>query len=101
MKYFLTVKREENNSLPFLDVKFFRDVGKLHASVYRKPIFSGALINFESFLPISYKYNLIFTLLHHDFMTCSSYKTLHNEILKSKQIFLKVMGILKFLLIGV
>ena len=40
-----------------------------------------------SFLPISYKYNLVFTLLHRGFMICSSYRSLHFEILKLKQIF--------------
>ena len=41
----------------------------------------------ESVLPISYKYNLAFTLLHRFFMICSSYRTLHFEILELKQIF--------------
>ena len=82
-----TVEREENDSLSFLDIKFFRDNGKFQTSVYRKPTFSGVLTNFESFLPISYKYNLVSTLLHRGFMICSSYRTLHFEILKLKQIF--------------
>ena len=47
----------------------------------------GVVTNFESFLPISYKHNLIFTLLHRGFMICCSYRTLHFEILKLKQIF--------------
>ena len=82
-----TVEREENDSLSFLDIKIFRDNGKFQTSVYRKPTFSGVLTNFESFLPISYKYNLASTLLHRGFMICSSCKTLHFEILKLKQIF--------------
>ena len=81
-----TVEREENNSLSFLDIKIFCDSGKFHTSVYRKPTFSGVLTNFDSFLPMSYKYNLVSTLLHCSFMICSSYKTLHFEILKVKQI---------------
>ena len=82
-----TVKREENNSLSFLDIKIFRDYGKFQTSVYRKPTFSGVLTNFERFLPISYKYNLVSTLLCRGFMIYSSYRTLHFEILKLKQIF--------------
>ena len=82
----LTVEHEETNSLVFLDIKCFRDSGKFQTSVYRKPTFSGVLTNFESFLPISYKYNLVSTLLHPGFMICSSYRTLHFEILKLKQI---------------
>ena len=82
-----TVKREENDSLSFLNIKIFRYNGNFLISVYRKPTFSGVLTNFESLLPISYKYNLVSTFLHCGFMICSSYKTLHFEILKLKQIF--------------
>ena len=81
-----TVKREENNSLSFLNLKIFRDSGKFQTSVYRKPTFSSVLIKFESFLPISYKYDLLSTWLHRGFRTCSSYRTLHFEILNLKRI---------------
>ena len=75
-----TVDREKNHSLCFLDIKSFRGSGKFHTSVYRKPTFSGVL-------PISYKYNLVSTLLHRGFMICSSYRTLHFEILQLKQVY--------------
>ena len=82
-----TVEREENNWLSFLDIKIFRDGGKFQTSIYRKSTFSGVLTNFESFLSISYKYNLVSTLLHRGFMFCSSYRILHFDLLKLKQIF--------------
>ena len=50
-----TVKREENNSLSFIDIKIFRNSGKFQTLVFRKPTLNGVLTNFESFLPISYK----------------------------------------------
>ena len=56
--------REENNSLSFLDIKIFRDGGKFQTSLYRKSTFSDILTNFESFLSILYKYNLVSTFLH-------------------------------------
>ena len=56
------------------------------------------IIYFRSFLPMSYKYNFISTLLHRGFMIYSSFRALHNEILKPKQIF---GGTQKNLLIGV
>ena len=83
----ITVVREENNPLSFLDIKMFRDGGKFQTSVYRKFTFCGVLTSFESFLPISYNYNLVSTLIHRGFVIFSSYRTLHFEILKSKQIF--------------
>ena len=82
-----TVEREGNNSLSFLDIKIFRDSKKFQTSVYRKLTFSGVLTNFKRFLAISYKYNLVSTLLHRGFMISSSYRTLHFEILKLKQVF--------------
>ena len=82
-----TVEHEENNSLSFVNIKTLRDSEKLHTSVYSKPAFTGVLTNFESFLPILYKYNFVSTLSHRDCMICFSYRTLHFEILKLKQIF--------------
>ena len=82
-----TVEREENNSLSFLDINIFRNSGKLETSIYRKSTFSGVLTNFEGSLPMSYKYNFVFILLHRGFMIYSSCRTLHFEILKLKQVF--------------
>ena len=76
------VKREENNSLSFLDINIFRDSGKFETQLDRKPTFSGSLIIFESFLTISYKYNLVSTLIYGVFMICSSYIALHFETWK-------------------
>ena len=82
-----TVEREENNSFSFLDIIFFMKREKFDTSVYRKPTFSDVVTNFESFLPISYMYNLISTLLHRGFMIFSSCITLRFESLKLKGIF--------------
>ena len=78
-----TVEREENNSLSFLDIKFFCDGGKFQTSVHRKPTFCGVSTNSESFFPIWYKHNHVSTSLHRDFMICSSFRTLDFEILKT------------------
>ena len=56
-------------------------------AVYRKPTFSGVFTNFGSFIPKSYKYNLLFTLLHSAFKLCSNFERFHQEIDKSKTIF--------------
>ena len=45
------LSRVENNSLCFLDIKFFSDGVKFQTSVYRKSIFSGVLI-----LKVFYQY---------------------------------------------
>ena len=43
--------------------------------------------NFESFIPISYKSNLMFTLLFRAFKLCSNFELFHQEILNLKDIF--------------
>ena len=56
-------------------------------SVYRKPTFSGVFTNFGSFILMSYKYNLLFTLLHWAFKLCPNFEHFHQEIDKLKTIF--------------
>ena len=82
-----TSETENENSILFLDIKITRDNNKFMTSVYRKPTFSGVFTNFGSFIPKSYKYNLLFTLLHRAFKLCSNFERFHQEIDKLKTIF--------------
>ena len=82
-----TSEIEENNSISFLDIKISRVNNSFSTSIYRKVTFSGVFINFESFIPTSYKSNLIFTLLFRAFKLCSNFELLHQEILNLKDIF--------------
>ena len=82
-----TSETENENSISFLDIKITRDNNKFMTSVYCNPTFSGVLTNFESFNPKSYKYNLLFTLLHRAFKLCSNFERFHQEIDKFKTIF--------------
>ena len=49
MKFSLEV--ENDNQLPFLDVKVSRKEGKFITSLYRKRTYSGVYLNFKSFVP--------------------------------------------------
>ena len=82
-----TSETENKNSISFLDIKITRDNNKFMISVYCKPTFSGVFTNFGSFIPKSYKYNLLFTLLHRAFKLCSNFERFHQEIDKLKTIF--------------
>ena len=84
-----TSEIEMNKSLSFLDIKIVRENNKFTTSVYRKPTFSGVFTNFESFIPNSYKYALIFTLLQRAFKLCSNFELFHQEIENLKNIFRK------------
>jgi hypothetical protein len=68
-----TCELERNNSLPFLDVLVQRsDAGQLLTSVYRKPTWTGLYSHFLSFVPMSYKRNLVFNLFHRARRICSA-----------------------------
>ena len=82
-----TSETENKNSILFLDIKITRDNNKFITSVYCKLTFSRVFTNFGSFIPKSYKYNLLFTLLHRGFKLCSNFERFHLEIDKLKTIF--------------
>ena len=66
-----TSETENENSISFLDIKTSRDNSKFMTSIYCKPTFSRVFTNFGSFiLKSSYKYNLLFTLLHRALKRC-------------------------------
>ena len=67
-----TIEHEENGSINFLDVKLSRNEdSSLKTSVHRKSLWSKQYIHFRSSTPISYKINLIKTLLFRAKKICS------------------------------
>ena len=81
-----TYELEENDTLPFLDVKIFRDADRFTTSIPRKDTFSGVYTNYAAFIPIEYKRRLVATLLHRAYMINSSFFALHDEIIRLKDI---------------
>ena len=71
----------------FYPIKIVRDNNKFSTSKYRRPTFSDVFTNFENFIPNSYKYALIFTLLHRAFTLCSNFELFHQEIENLKNTF--------------
>ena len=84
-----TSKFEKNYSFFFLDVKITRRKNQLVMSVFRKATFSGVFTNFKSFIPVTNKFGLVYTLLHRSFSICSSYEKFHEEIVLLRDIFKK------------
>ena len=82
-----TFEIENGNSILFLDIKISRDNNKFTPSVYGKLTFSRVFTNFGSFIPKSYKYNLLFTLLHRPFKLCSNFELFPHGIDKLNTIF--------------
>ena len=75
-----THEEESNNKISFLDVYATRMNNKLVTSLNRKKTFTGAYMNYNSFLPLKYKKGLIHTLLFQAFNICVDYNTFHNKV---------------------
>ena len=83
-----TVEKEQNNSLTFLDVLVEKEGTGFLTSVYRKPMFTGQYIRWNSFSPKTRKISLIKTLVHRALMICSKTK-LGSVLDKIKQLFIE------------
>ena len=83
-----TSEKEENNTLPFLDVLVEKDVvnNKFLTSVYRKPTFTGNYVRYDSFCHKRRKTSLVRTLVNRASKLCSIEK-LPNELERLKSIF--------------
>ena len=68
-----TMEKQLNDSLNFLDVKLTRNMdGSISTSTYRKPTFTGVMLNWNSLTSIKYKKGLINCLLGRSNKICSS-----------------------------
>ena len=66
--------------ISFLDISISRNNNALETSIFRKPIFSGVYINFNSFLPTKCKRGLLHTWIYKTYNICSSYFQIHEKI---------------------
>ena len=82
-----TCEMETNGVLPFLDVLVRREGSSLSTAVYRKPTFTGLGMKFTSCLPLSYKVNLVKTLVNRAYQISSSYFNFHEEVCFLKRYF--------------
>ena len=84
----LSLQKEQDGCLRFLDIKIFRKNDKFATNVYRKKTFSGVYTNLRSFIPETFKTGLIKSLFRF-FSLWSDFIKFHHEIDKSKSILCK------------
>ena len=65
---------EKDRQMPFFDVNMFCENGKFVTYVYKEET------NFSSFIPLEYKFGLVYMLLHHCFCLVSDMSQFHIEI---------------------
>ena len=80
------LRKRKNGKMSFLDVEISQENGKLVATVYRKPTFSGAYTHFERFLPSTHKFGMLYTLVYRCFTLCSDWSKFHKELVTLKEI---------------
>ena len=80
-------EQDVNGKLSFLEL--CQQQGKLVATIFSKPTFSGAYTYFDSFLPTGYKFGMIYTLAYRCFKICSDWTRFLEELNYSKHVFLK------------
>ena len=83
-----TVEKEQNNSLNFLDVLVEKEGTGFLTSIYRKPMFTGQYIRWNSFSPKTRMISLVKTLVHRALTICSK-TILGSELNKIKQLLLE------------
>ena len=85
----LTIEKEKNNQLPFLDILNDSSSNKFVTSVYRKPTYTRLLTNYNSFTSLNYKKGLIKTLIDRTFRINSTWSGFHYDILNLKSVLQK------------
>ena len=85
----LTIEKEKNNQLPFLDILNDSSSNKFVTSVYRKPTYTRLLTNYNSFTSLNYKKGLIKTLIDQTFRINSTWSGFHYDILNLKSVLQK------------
>ena len=73
--------------LPFLDIQLDISNNCLNTTVYRKPTYTGLILNYKAPCPLQWKRGLINTLINRAYIVCSSWSNFHNEMNKLINIF--------------
>lgn len=80
-----TIEKEEDNSIPYLDMRIFRENNTIVTDWYSKTIASGRLINYHSTQPKSQKINTAINLIK-TALKLSDNKFKHKNITKLREI---------------
>ena len=78
-----------DGKLSFLNVNNFCEEGQFVTNFSRKTTFSGVYTHFESFLPATYKFGMVYTLAYRCFRICSDWTKFNQELRFLEGVFLK------------
>ena len=75
-------EKEKDGKMSFLYVKILEKNGKSVTTVYRKRIFSGVYIHFESYLSSLHKFGMLYTLVCRCFTLWSDWTKLQEIVIR-------------------
>ena len=82
-----TIEREQNSSIPFLDMKIHHNQdGSLSSTWYSKKTDTGLIMNYHALAPDKYKRSVVSGMVHRIVRACSSWKFIHESLEKAKKI---------------
>ena len=93
-----TYKVEEENKLPFMDVRLIRNINFIETKVYRKPSNNDIYLNWKSFTPKTWKRSTLRTLIKRAYLICSSQKQLVDELKHLEYVFEKYKNFPKWVI---
>ena len=80
-----TIEKQTNHFIAFLDVIISGiNNQNLTLETYQKSNYTGLLLNFKTFISISYKVSLIKSLTDRSFKICNNWNFFHNDIENNK-----------------
>ena len=82
-----TMELEENGRLPFLGMDIITNGCRLDTKVHRKPTHTGLMLHYHSQVNSRYKRSLLNTMLNRAFKLSTTWKLLHQECERLKEIF--------------
>ena len=83
-----TYEKQIDNKLPFLDILISNNEN-LETSVFHKKTYTELMLNYFSFVPDSYKYDLIKTLIDRKYRINSTWTSFDIDPKNLKQVLLK------------
>ena len=79
-----TMEKENDNSIPFFDMKIIHKDNKLSSTWYTKPTDTGLTMNFHAVAPVQYKKSVVTGFIHRIYNACSLWKHFHDSVQKRK-----------------
>ena len=81
-----TIETEQNQSIPFLDMKITRQNGKLYSTWFYKTTDTGLTMNFHAIAPLRYKKSVVSGLVHRIHRACSTWANFDTSLSKAKKL---------------